>query len=66
LGIEGIADELTRRFAISGKTIPVLLAVEDDISAVEYGFSGMIKKPYDKDDLIKRVASLVPVKAPVA
>lgn len=66
LGIEGIADDLTRRFAVSGKTIPVLLAVEDDISAVEYGFSGMIKKPYDKDDLIKRVAALVPVKPPAA
>ena len=63
LGIEGIADELTNRFAVSGKTIPVLLAVEDDISAVEYGFSGMIKKPYDKDDLLKKVAALIPVKA---
>ncbi|MBL8513704.1 MAG: response regulator [Betaproteobacteria bacterium] len=63
LGIEGIADELTKRFANSGKTIPVLLAVEDDISAVEYGFSGMIKKPYEKDDLLKKVAALVPVKA---
>ncbi len=62
LGIEGIADELSRRFTHSGKTIPVLLAVEDDISAVEYGFSGMIKKPYDKEDLIKKVTSLVPVK----
>jgi CheY-like chemotaxis protein len=63
LGIEGIADELTNRFAVSGKTIPVLLAVEDDISAVEYGFAGMLKKPYDKDDLLKKVAALIPVKA---
>ncbi|MBL8521851.1 MAG: response regulator [Betaproteobacteria bacterium] len=62
LGIEGIADELTRRFTSSGKIIPVLLAVEDDISAVEYGFAGMLKKPYDREALIARVAAMIPVK----
>jgi CheY-like chemotaxis protein len=66
LGIEGIADELHKRFAASGKTVPVLLAVEDDISAVEYGFAGMLKKPYDREHLLQRVGALVGRKAPQA
>ena len=64
LGIEGIADKLQKLFASSPAAIPVLLAVEDDISAVEFGFSGILKKPYDRDLLLNKVAALIPAKAP--
>ena len=64
LGIEGISDKLQKLFASSPAAIPVLLAVEDDISAVEFGFSGMLKKPYDRDTLLNKVAALIPAKAP--
>jgi CheY-like chemotaxis protein len=62
LGIEGIADKLQEKFAGSSVSIPVLLAVEEDISAIEYGFAGMLRKPYEKDVLVKKAASLIPVK----
>ena len=62
LGIEGIADRLQEKFALASVSIPVLLAVEDDISAVEFGFSGMLKKPYEKEVLVQKVAALIPVK----
>ena len=62
LGIEGIADRLQQKFALASVSIPVLLAVDDDISAVEFGFSGMLKKPYEKDVLLQKVAALIPVK----
>ncbi|MBL8523107.1 MAG: response regulator [Betaproteobacteria bacterium] len=63
LGIEGISDALQARFATMPSSIPVLLAVEDDISAVEFGFSGMLSKPYDKEVLLAKVAALIPAKA---
>ena len=63
LGIEGISDKLQKLFASSPAAIPVLLAVEHDISAVEFGFSGMLKKPYDRDTLLNKVAALIPAKA---
>ncbi|MEP7155145.1 MAG: response regulator [Betaproteobacteria bacterium] len=63
LGIEGIADRLQEKFARTSSNIPVLLAVEDDISAVEFGFSGMLSKPYEKDALLQKVAALIPAKA---
>jgi DNA-binding response OmpR family regulator/PAS domain-containing protein len=62
LGIEGIADRLQEKFALTSSSIPVLLAVEEDISAVEFGFSGMLKKPYEKETLLRKVAALIPVK----
>lgn len=62
LGIEGISDKFQERFANSPAAIPVLLAVEDDISAIEYGFAGMLKKPYDRDILLRHVATLIPLK----
>ena len=62
LGIEGIADRLQQKFALASVSIPVLLAVDDDISAVEFGFSGMLKKPYEKEVLLQKVAALIPVK----
>ncbi len=63
LGIEGIADRLQEKFTRASATIPVLLAVEEDISAVEFGFSGMLHKPYEKEVLLQKVAALIPVKA---
>ena len=63
LGIEGISDALQARFASMPASIPVLLAVEDDISAVEFGFSGTLSKPYDKEALLLKVAALIPAKA---
>ena len=42
--------------------LSVLLAVEDNISAVEFGFSGMLQKPYEKEVLLQKVAALIPVK----
>lgn len=62
LGIEGIADRLQEKFALTSTSIPVLLAVEEDISAVEFGFSGMLTKPYEKEVLLQKVAGLIPVK----
>ncbi len=62
LGIEGIADRLQEKFARASATIPVLLAVEEDISAVEFGFSGMLHKPYEKEVLLQKVAALIPAK----
>ena len=62
LGIEGIADRLQEKFSLTSSSIPVLLAVEDSISAVEFGFSGMLKKPYEKEALLQKVAALIPVK----
>jgi DNA-binding response OmpR family regulator/PAS domain-containing protein len=62
LGIEGIADKLQQKFASTSVNIPVLLAVEDDISAIEYGFAGMLRKPYDKDELVQKAASLIHAK----
>lgn len=62
-GIEGIADELHKRFAAVGRNVPVLLAVEEDVSAVEYGFAGMLKKPYDREVLLQKVAALVAAKS---
>jgi hypothetical protein len=32
------------------------------VSAVEFGFSGMLKKPYEKEVLLLKVAALIPVK----
>jgi len=63
LGIEGLSDRLQEKFALTSTSIPVLLAVEEDISAVEFGFSGMLKKPYEKEVLLQKVAALIPVKA---
>ena len=62
LGIEGLSDRLQEKFAITSSSIPVLLAVEEDISAVEFGFSGMLHKPYEKEALLQKVAALIPVK----
>ena len=62
LGIEGISDRLQEKFALASVSIPVLLAVEEDVSAVEFGFSGMLKKPYEKEVLLQKVAGLIPVK----
>ena len=63
LGIEGLSDRLQEKFALTSSSIPVLLAVEEAVSAVEFGFSGMLKKPYEKEVLLQKVAALIPVKA---
>lgn len=60
LGIEGIPDRLRQRLARLPRIIPALLAVEDDVSAVEFGFSGTVKKPYEREPLVAQVANLVP------
>jgi DNA-binding response OmpR family regulator len=62
LGIEGISDRLQEKFALASVSIPVLLAVEDDVSAVEFGFSGTLKKPYEKEVLLQKISTLIPVK----
>lgn len=56
LGIESLPEALRKKLPPASHNIPILLALADDISAVEYGFAGTVKKPYDKEELIKTVA----------
>ncbi len=62
MGIESIADALREKLLAKSPNIPILLALTEDMSSVEYGYSGTVTKPYDKEELIAQVARHTPVK----
>ena len=62
MGIESIADALREKLPAKSPNIPILLALTEDMSSVEYGYSGTVTKPYDKEELIAQVARHTPVK----
>ena len=62
MGIESIAEALREKLPAKSPSIPILLALEDDMSSVEYGYSGTVVKPYDKEELVAQVAKHMPQK----
>ena len=63
MGIESIPDALRAKLPTDSPNIPILLALSEDMSSVEYGYSGTVVKPYDKEELVARIAKHVPQKA---
>ena len=63
LGIESIPDALRAKLPAESPNIPILLALTEDMSSVEYGYSGTVVKPYDKEELLAQVAKYMPQKA---
>jgi DNA-binding response OmpR family regulator/PAS domain-containing protein len=63
MGIESIPDALRAKLPTDSPEVPILLALAEDMSSVEYGYSGTIVKPYDKEDLVAQVAKHMPQKA---
>ena len=63
MGIESIADALREKLPAKSPNIPILLALTEDMSSVEFGYSGTVMKPYDKEELVAQVAKHVPQKA---
>jgi DNA-binding response OmpR family regulator len=63
MGIESIPDALRAKLPTDSPEVPILLALAEDMSSVEYGYSGTIIKPYDKEDLVAQVARHMPQKA---
>ena len=63
MGIESIPDALRAKLPADAPNIPILLALAEDMSSVEYGYSGTVLKPYDKEELISQVARHVLQKA---
>ena len=63
MGIESIADALREKLPAKSPNIPILLALTEEMSSVEYGYSGTVMKPYDKEELIAQVAKHMPQKA---
>ena len=66
MGIESIPDALRAKLPADAPNIPILLALAEDMSSVEYGYSGTVVKPYDKEELISQVARHVLQKVPKA
>ncbi|MBC8087895.1 MAG: hypothetical protein H7Z40_11575, partial [Phycisphaerae bacterium] len=66
MGIESIPDALRAKLPANSPNIPILLALAEDMSSVEYGYSGTVVKPYDKEELISQVARHILRKAPKA
>ncbi|MEQ1516807.1 MAG: response regulator [Usitatibacteraceae bacterium] len=62
MGIESIAEALREKLPAKSPNIPILLALTEDMSSVEYGYSGTVLKPYDKEELLAQVAKHVPQK----
>jgi DNA-binding response OmpR family regulator len=56
MGIESIAEALRERLPAKAPNTPILLALTEDMSSVEYGYSGTVLKPYDKEQLVAQVA----------
>ena len=63
MGIESIPDALRAKLPKDSPGIPILLALAEDMSSAEYGYSGTVMKPYDKEELIALVAKHLPQKA---
>ncbi len=63
MGIESIPEALRAKLPADAPNVPILLALAEDISSVEYGYSGTITKPYDKEQLIAQVAKQLRQKA---
>ena len=63
MGIESIPDALRAKLPPDSPNIPILLALAEDMSSVEYGYSGTLVKPYDKDELVAQIAKIMPQKA---
>ena len=63
MGIESIPDALRAKLPPDSPNIPILLALAEDMSSVEYGYSGTLVKPYDKDELVAQIAKHMPQKA---
>ena len=55
MGIESIADALREKLPAKSPNIPILLALTEEMASVEYGYSGTVTKPYDKEELIAQV-----------
>ena len=62
MGIESIPDALRAKLPANSPEVPILLALAEDMSSVEYGYSGTVVKPYDKEELLAQVARLMPQK----
>ena len=63
MGIESIPDALRAKLPADAPGIPILLALAEDMSSVEYGYSGTVVKPYDKEDVVAQVNRHVKQKA---
>ena len=63
MGIESIPDALRAKLPADSPNIPILLALTEDMSSVEYGYSGTVVKPYDKEELVAQVARQMTQKA---
>ena len=63
MGIESIAEALRERLPAKAPNIPILLALTEDMSSVEYGYSGTVLKPYDREEIVAQVAKHMPQKA---
>jgi len=63
MGIESIPEALRAKLPADAPNVPILLALAEDMSSVEYGYSGTITKPYDKEQLITQVAKQLRQKA---
>ena len=62
MGIESIPDALRAKLPADSPNVPILLALAEDMSSVEYGYSGTVVKPYDKEELVAQVAKHMPQK----
>ena len=56
MGIESIAEVLRERLPVKAVNVPILLALTEEMSSVEYGYNGTVLKPYDKEELVAQVA----------
>ena len=65
IGIESIPEALRAKLPADAPNVPILLALAEHMSSVEYGYSGTITKPYDKEQLIAQVAKQLPQKVAV-
>ena len=65
MGIESIPETLRAKLPADAPNVPILLALAEHMSSVEYGYSGTITKPYDKEQLIAQVAKQLPQKVAV-
>ena len=63
MGIESIADALREKLPAKSPNVPILLALTADMSSAEFGYSGTVVKPYDKEELVAQVVKHVPQKA---
>ncbi len=63
MGIESIPDALRAKLPADSPNVPILLALAEDMSSVEYGYSGTVVKPYDKEELVAQVTRHVKQKA---